>query len=130
MHSQACVNGPSPVQSTHSCVVGELSSIHHLIYRYILGKKHCVCVRVILFPRFFFSVANQDCTNLGTKHKQPESSTMHASWNWDEMLAFKTPRFVRIRDRRLGIMNLVFLGAIVGYIGGLVLHSAKDKIWV
>eukprot|EP01138_Halocafeteria_seosinensis_P008238 gb/GECG01008419.1/.p1 GENE.gb/GECG01008419.1/~~gb/GECG01008419.1/.p1 ORF type:complete len:460 (+),score=40.76 gb/GECG01008419.1/:1-1380(+) len=39
-------------------------------------------------------------------------------WNLDNLLAFKTPRFVRIRDRRLGIMNIIFGTSIFGYIVG------------
>ena len=38
------------------------------------------------------------------------------NWDLDEIFAFKTPRFVRIRDRRLGILNLLFNVAIFAYI--------------
>eukprot|EP01138_Halocafeteria_seosinensis_P016338 gb/GECG01016669.1/.p1 GENE.gb/GECG01016669.1/~~gb/GECG01016669.1/.p1 ORF type:complete len:519 (+),score=48.62 gb/GECG01016669.1/:1-1557(+) len=40
------------------------------------------------------------------------------NWDLDEIFAFKTPRLVRIRDRRLGIMNFIFGTAIFAYIVG------------
>eukprot|EP01138_Halocafeteria_seosinensis_P000406 gb/GECG01000419.1/.p1 GENE.gb/GECG01000419.1/~~gb/GECG01000419.1/.p1 ORF type:complete len:506 (+),score=50.80 gb/GECG01000419.1/:1-1518(+) len=40
------------------------------------------------------------------------------NWDLDEIFSFKTPRFVRIRDRRLGIMNWLFSAGIFAYIVG------------
>ena len=40
--------------------------------------------------------------------------------DWDDTLAYSTPRFVKIRDRRLGILYYLFLAGIIGYILGCV----------
>eukprot|EP01138_Halocafeteria_seosinensis_P004396 gb/GECG01004497.1/.p1 GENE.gb/GECG01004497.1/~~gb/GECG01004497.1/.p1 ORF type:complete len:486 (+),score=39.44 gb/GECG01004497.1/:1-1458(+) len=50
---------------------------------------------------------------------------MKTSWDLDDIFAFKTPRYVRIRDKRLGLMNLAFMVGIFGYIVGYLVISQQ-----
>jgi len=48
--------------------------------------------------------------------------------DWDELLAYDTIKIVRVKDRYLGILRILFLLAIFGYIVGYVLIYSKKYL--